>query len=157
MPNNIKAMRDALEMIESLYKDGLICTTSEMSCAEHDRIDDGYHAVKNALSAPARNCDIGTRMQMLRRYVFSREKFAFTPDDWRGYADWLLDKAEDGGKSQDVNPVREMRNIDVGTPEEQGTRFLEWLDKGSISGKRPIDAIFEWAQIPYKGDGGANE
>lgn len=46
----------------------------------------------------------------------------------------------------------QLRNCDVGTPEEQGERclaqFEQWRRKGE--GKKLITAIMTWAQMPYE-------
>lgn len=48
-----------------------------------------------------------------------------------------------------------IRNCDVGTAEEQGTRLLADFEtwRENANGKRLVDAIMAWTQMPYeKGD-----
>lgn len=46
------------------------------------------------------------------------------------------------------------RNCDVGTAEEQGTRLLasfeKWREDAANNRMRLVDAVLEWAQMPYE-------
>lgn len=46
-----------------------------------------------------------------------------------------------------------LRNYEVGTIDEQGTRYLNqfvsWCSGGGGTGMRAVDAILKWAQMPY--------
>ena len=66
---NAAEMRDALIAVSKAFDDSLICTDSQMSMEECDRLDDVYHKVKAALSAPPRQCDVGTAKEQFVRWM----------------------------------------------------------------------------------------
>lgn len=54
---NAAAMREALEMMSSLFANGVICTSYANTQEEMEQIEELYRKAKAALSAPPRNCD----------------------------------------------------------------------------------------------------
>ena len=66
---NAAKLREAVEAISKAFDDALICTDYQMSAEEHDRLDAIYRQVKEALAAPARNCDVGTAKEQARRWA----------------------------------------------------------------------------------------
>ncbi len=69
---NAAATRDALVAVGKAFDDALICTDSQMSMEECDRLDEVYHKVKTALSAPPRNCDLPDPEDRFGKFCMSR-------------------------------------------------------------------------------------
>ena len=53
-------LREALEMMNTLFEQGAICTSSANSAEEMEQIEELYSKTKAALAEPPRNCDVGT-------------------------------------------------------------------------------------------------
>ena len=65
---DIKAMRDALEMMSDLFAKGVICTSYANTPEEIEQIEELYRKAKSALSVPPRNCDVGTAKEQDERF-----------------------------------------------------------------------------------------
>lgn len=50
-------LREALEMMNTLFEQGAICTSSANSAEEMEQIEELYRKTKAALAEPPRNCD----------------------------------------------------------------------------------------------------
>lgn len=66
---NAAAMREALEAFNNLFEQGVICISYVNSAEEIKQIKELYRKTKAALSAPPRNCDIGTAANQAVRYM----------------------------------------------------------------------------------------
>lgn len=66
---NAAAMREALEMMISLFDKGVICTSYANTPEEMEQIEELYRKAKSALSLPLRNCDVGTAEEQDARFV----------------------------------------------------------------------------------------
>ena len=58
--SNVKAMREALEMMSALFAKGVICTSYANTPEEMEQIEELYRKAQAALALPRRNCDVGT-------------------------------------------------------------------------------------------------
>ena len=65
---NAAAMREALEMMISLFSKGVLCTSYADTIEEMEQIEELYRKAKAALSEPQRNCDVGTAEDQTTRY-----------------------------------------------------------------------------------------
>ena len=65
---DVAAMREALEMMSTLFERGVICTSYANSAEEMEQIEELYRKAKAALSEPPRNCDVGTADEQAQRY-----------------------------------------------------------------------------------------
>jgi hypothetical protein len=81
-PCNAAAMRGALSKFLDLSRRGLAFFTSyRYTEAENDEIEAAFDEAKSALSAPARNCDVGTADEQMRRFdEFCMSHKTFTPE-----------------------------------------------------------------------------
>ena len=60
-------LREALEMMNTLFEQGAICTSSANSAEEMEQIEELYRKTKAVLTEPVRNCDVGTAEEQTRR------------------------------------------------------------------------------------------
>ena len=68
-PGNAAAMREALEKFLDFSRRGLAFFTSyRYTEAENAEIEAAFYEAKNALAAPARNCDVGTKEEQHKRF-----------------------------------------------------------------------------------------
>ena len=68
VPVNAASMREALKSVLDAFDESLIGYGYRMTDEEHDRISALYRAVDSALSAPPRNCDVGTAVEQESRW-----------------------------------------------------------------------------------------
>ena len=66
--NDMKAMREALELMTDLFDKGVICTSYSNTPEEMEQIEELYQKAKAALSAPPRNCDDGSAEEQFERW-----------------------------------------------------------------------------------------
>lgn len=66
--SNVKAMREALELMTDLFDKGVICTSYANTPEEIEQIEELYRKSKAALSAPPRNCDVGSAEEQYWRH-----------------------------------------------------------------------------------------